>query len=174
MKPEPILHLCIPTFNRGQLLETAINSLRQQANDSYRWRVVVVNNHSTDDTAERLQRLQQQWPRLTAVSEDQQGSSIARNRGLAECSNGWILFSEDDCTFPDDYVDRALEMVDRYAPAMFGGPIYPCYQRPPPRWWRDDYGVYSHPKLTGRAQRISLSGRQHRFCAGCTAQGRRL
>ncbi len=158
MQSTPILHLCIPTFNRARLLEAAINSLRQQANDSARWRVVVVNNHSTDDTAERLQHLQQQWPRLITVSENQPGSSVARNRGLAECRKGWILFTEDDCTFPSDYVDRALGLLDRYAPVMFGGPIYPRYDHPPPRWWRDDYGTYSHPKLTGRSKRISLSG----------------
>ena len=158
IQSEPILHLCIPTFNRAHLLEMSLNSLQQQANDNDRWRVLVVNNNSTDDTQQRLQRLQQQWARLNVVFENQQGSAIARNRGLAECRKGWILYIDDDCTFPSDYVDRALDVIDRYAPAMFGGPCYPRYDHQPPYWWRDDYGIYSHPKLTGRSNRISLSG----------------
>ena len=155
---EPTLHLCIPTYNRSHLVEEAICSLQLQDNAGPRWRLLVVDNASSDDTPQRLARLQRKWPRLITVRENRQGLSHARNRGIAECASGWILFADDECTFPTDYVSRALSVIDRYAPVLFGGPVYPRYHDSPPRWWRDNYGTYSIPSLLGRSDRIFFSG----------------
>lgn len=154
----PILTVAIPTYNRAFYVTTAVESLRGQANTSLRWRVVVVDNNSTDDTAARLQRIADEWPRLTVVREFKQGSSPARNRALEMCDGGWLLFTDDEAKFPVDYVDRALDIVDQRRPAMFGGPIHPWYPESPPAWWLDDYGSFSLPWQAGRGGRIYLSG----------------
>lgn len=153
-----LLTVAIPTFNRAFYVTTAVESLRAQANDSQRWRVIVVDNNSTDDTATRLQRISAVWPRLTVVREVKQGSSQARNRALEMCDDGWLLFADDEAKFPSDYIDRALRIMDERRPAIFGGPIYPWYPEPPPAWWRDDYGSFSLPWRAGRGGRIYLSG----------------
>lgn len=153
----PMLTVAIPTFNRAFYVTTAVESLRGQANVSQRWRVVVVDNNSTDDTAARLRGIAAEWPRLTVVHEPRPGASIARNRALEEANEGYILYVDDECKFPADYIDRALAIIDRLAPAMFGGPIHPWYIVPPPAWFRDDYGAYSLPWATGSSNRISFS-----------------
>ena len=75
---DPSLTLAIPTFNRAFYVTAAIESLRQQTNTSARWRVVVVDNNSTDDTAARLKEKAAQWPRLTVLFEPTPGASIRR------------------------------------------------------------------------------------------------
>lgn len=152
------LTIAIPTFNRAELVEIAVRNLMAQANTGPRWRVLVIDNRSTDDTAARLERLQREWTRLEVLNERRQGLSFARNRALDACDGGWLLFADDECKFPPDYVDRALAIIDTKAPAMFGGPVRPWYPTQPPHWYRDEYGSFSLPWLAPRASRIYLSG----------------
>ena len=153
----PKLTLAIPTFNRAFYVTSAIESLRRQANASDRWRVVVADNNSTDDTNARLRALAAAWPRLTVLFVAEPGASIARNRALEEAAKGYVLYADDECKFPPDYIDRALEIIDTHAPKMFGGPILPWYVTKPPAWFPPDYGSYSLPWATGKADRVSLS-----------------
>lgn len=153
----PRLAIAIPTFNRSFYVTTAVESLRAQANTSDRWRVIVADNNSTDDTADRLAEMARMWPRLTVLHVSEPGASIARNRALQAAGEGFILYADDECKFPADYVDRALAIVDRHAPKLFGGPILPWYVTPPPFWFPPDYGSYSLPWATGRSDRISFS-----------------
>ena len=152
------LLIAIPTYNRAKLITTAIRSLMQQQNNGPRWSVLVVDNNSNDGTGERLRELGQAWPRLASVREVKPGSSNARNCALQTCRTDYLLFADDDSTFPTDYVDRALAIIDDRRPLMFGGPIHPWFTEDPPKWFREEYGSYSLPQLTRRARRISLSG----------------
>lgn len=158
MTEPPILTVAIPTYNRSAYVTTAIESLRGQTNVSKRWRVVVVDNNSSDDTAVRVRDQAAAWPRLAYVREDKQGLSHARNRALAMCAGGWLLFADDEAKFPADYVDRALGIIDTRAPVVFGGPIYPWYPQAPPGWWLDEYGSFSLPWSASTGSRIYLSG----------------
>lgn len=157
MSVPPLLTLAIPTFNRAVYVTTAVESLRGQANTSDRWRVVVADNNSSDDTAARLAPLAAAWPRLRVLSVPEPGASIARNRAMEHAGAGWVLYADDECKFPPDYIDRALAIIDRRAPKMFGGPILPWYVEPPPTWFPPEYGSYSLPWATGRSDRISFS-----------------
>ena len=175
MSDAPTLVIGIPTFNRAFYVAGAIDSLRGQANASARWRVVVVDNNSTDDTAARLALLSAQWPRLTALFAREPGASIARNRALAWAAetcgrDSYILYADDECKFPADYVDRALALIDAHRPAMFGGPIHPWYVTPPPAWFRPEYGSYSLPWATGLSDRISLSAGNMGFAVAALQQ----
>lgn len=147
--PNPVLTIAIPTYNRAAFVETAVNSLRQQSNAGERWRVIVVNNNSSDDTAERLAKAASVWPRLKVLFEPEAGASAARNCAVHACSNGYILFADDECKFPPNYVDRALALIDQHAPNMFGGPILPWYVETPPAWFWPEYGSYSLDKGDG-------------------------
>jgi len=152
------LLIAIPTFNRGELVEIAVRSLMQQANESARWKILVVNNNSTDDTEVRLGGLAAQCSRLTYVFEPEPGLSHARNRAVKECKARYVLFADDECKFPSNYVDQTLTIIDKRKPKIFGGPVLPWYSEPPPTWFKNEYGSYSLPYATSRAHRISLSG----------------
>ena len=153
-----ILTVAIPTFNRADLLGIALQSLAEQDAEPEGWRVLVVDNNCTDQTAVQVSTMATKWPRLSLVSEPRQGLSHARNRALACCNSGWLLFVDDECTFPPGYVARALTIVRERRPLVFGGPIRPWYQKPPPAWFRPEYGSFSLPWATGRSNRIFLSG----------------
>ncbi len=85
----------IPTRNRRRLLQRTLGTvLAQQGVD---FDVVVVDEGSTDDTPEMLERLPYDHGRLTVLRHEQaQGVSAARNAGIAVATGQWVAFVDDD------------------------------------------------------------------------------
>ena len=80
------LSLIIATYNRAESLLTALQSVVEQDAPKEQWECVVVNNNSTDDTADRFRSFAEAHPdvKLRMVDEVRQGLSFARNRGIVE------------------------------------------------------------------------------------------
>ncbi|MDX9768218.1 MAG: glycosyltransferase family 2 protein [Ectothiorhodospiraceae bacterium] len=155
---DPLLTIAICTHDRADLVMNALASLGRQTDGSDAWQILVIDNACRDDTTARVERAIRDEPRIGLMHEPRTGLSHARNAAFAHCATPWILYVDDDSTFPPDYVERALRIIRERRPQVFGGPVTPWYQTPPPAWFRDEYGSYSLPHRTGRSQRIFLSG----------------
>jgi glycosyltransferase involved in cell wall biosynthesis len=85
----------IPTHNRVSMLERALRAaLGQQGVDH---QVVVVDDGSSDGTAELLGELVRDEPRLTVIRhETPRGVARARNAGIARAEGAWTAFLDDD------------------------------------------------------------------------------
>ena len=81
----------IPTYNSGPLVVEAVNSVLAQTRPADE--IIVVDDGSTDDTAERLAAF---GAAVRYVRKDNGGVSTARNRGVAEASGDWIAFLDAD------------------------------------------------------------------------------
>lgn len=111
--------MIIPTHNRVDCLPTALASvLRQTWSDL---EVLVVDDASTDGTAEYLARFPD--PRVRVVRLDrQQGAGGARNEGLKRLRNEWIAFQDsDDCWAPRK-LEKQMAAADRSGPEL--GVVY--------------------------------------------------
>ena len=80
-------------------------------------RVIVIDNASPDDSADRVQRLAQRDPRITLVRNDEnRGFAAACNQGATAVSQPWIAFVN-----PDAYVERdTLSRLVAHATARAG------------------------------------------------------
>ncbi|MEM9806454.1 MAG: glycosyltransferase, partial [Cyanobacteria bacterium P01_D01_bin.56] len=78
----------IPTYNGAQRLPKVLEALRSQLNtDGFQWEVLVVDNNSSDATAELIKNYQANWsasPSLRYSFEIRQGAAYARQRGMHE------------------------------------------------------------------------------------------
>jgi GT2 family glycosyltransferase len=70
--------------------------------------VVVVDNGSTDATAEVALGFRGQLPGLRVVSEPRAGEGFARNRGLAEADGDLVAFTDADCVPREDWLEAAV------------------------------------------------------------------
>ena len=78
----------------GRTLEALrAQDLRQE------WEVVVVDDGSTDSTAQIASQVAEVDPRFRLVSQSSAGPAHARNRGVAEASGELLAFTDADC-FP--------------------------------------------------------------------------
>ena len=131
------LTLLIPTHNRSRELLRALESVARQELDPALWECVVVDNASTDDTAETFDRFAAAHPalHLRRVYEPAAGVSHARNRGLREATTELIASIDDDERINPGFLAAYLRFFDEHPAAeVAGGRIiaeYPCGR---PRW----------------------------------------
>ena len=100
----------IPTFNRPQMLKEAIDSIRAQTHPH--WELLVVDDHSTDNTAEVIKRYQKADPRIRYLKNPKKGVTSARNHGVKAANSHIIAFLDhDDISWPHRFESqlRAME-----------------------------------------------------------------
>jgi GT2 family glycosyltransferase len=114
----PRVSLVLPTFNRREALrDTLPFTLAVEGVDE----VVIVDDGSSDGTCEFLSTIAD--PRLRVVRHERRlGQPTCRNRGVAETNGDWVVFGEDDCRLPPDYVGSMLADADRHRADLVGAP----------------------------------------------------
>ena len=93
------LTIVIPSYNRKALLRHTLNSIKRSPVAGVP--IVVVDNASTDGTAEFLESYCNQNPDVRSVFEPNRNAAAARNRGLSMVSTRWVYFFDSDDEFED-------------------------------------------------------------------------
>lgn len=125
-----MLSIIICTYNREQYLGETLERLAANRYDGS-WELVLVNNNSTDSTAQICATFQTAHPEVPFryVLETNQGLSHARNRGMREAKGDWLVFLDDDAFVEHDYLDRLVRYIhDIPDMEAFGGRIYPLFE----------------------------------------------
>lgn len=135
------ISVIICTYNRAALLEECLQSLVEQTLALPEFEVVVVDNHSTDQTAAIAQQFEAIFPHFRYVFEATQGLSHARNRGFREAAAAWVLFLDDDAKAAKNMLERAVQTIENQPFQLFGGVALPWYKYPKPYWFKDKYGT---------------------------------
>ena len=130
------------TYNRAELLRSALQTLCEQTINKSDYEVLVVDNNSQDSTPNLTKTFCQNYPNIRYFLETRQGLSHARNRGWQEAKGLYVAYVDDDCKMPTQWLKIAMRIIDRIAPTAFGGPAYAFYNSPKPYWWQDKYGTY--------------------------------
>jgi glycosyltransferase involved in cell wall biosynthesis len=128
----------IATYNRADLLDETLASIaRMRVSPSLAWDAIVVDNNSTDDTRQVVERYIPSFPvRLRYLFEKQQGRSSALNAGIAQAEGTVLVFTDDDVQVVDGWLDAAVTpLLDRHGHLAYtGGPVHPIWGADPPRW----------------------------------------
>lgn len=99
-----LVSILINNFNYGRYVVQAARSALEQ---SYRdVEVIVIDDGSTDDSLARLAELTD--PRLTVISQPNQGQASACNHGWRRASGQWVLFLDADDLIDPDTIERAI------------------------------------------------------------------
>ena len=132
--PDATVLIC--TYNRAAFLGSTLDSLARTRVSRVRWNVVVVDNNSTDATADVVKSRIATYPvALTYLFEPSQGKSHALNTGLAATTAGIVLFTDDDVLVPERWIDAACRpMLDDPSIDYVGGPVRPIWEEPCPTW----------------------------------------
>ena len=92
-KQSPLITVIIPTYNHGNFLSDALDSVISQSFPY--WEMLVVDNNSTDDTYEVLASYSD--PRIHILQIHNEGSiAKSRNLGLTLANGDWIAFLDSD------------------------------------------------------------------------------
>ncbi len=119
----PDISVIIPVYNGAQVIAACLESLLNQNYPSNAYEIIVVNNASTDSTAQVVEK----YPvRLLYCA--QRGPSAARNYGIAHSSPSIVAFTDDDCIASPGWLSSLASAYADPTVVGAGGPIL-AYQR---------------------------------------------
>src|SRR6187551_2399542 len=92
--PTPLVSVIVPTFNRAYCLNRAVDSVLAQTHANCE--VLIVDDGSTDDTAERVQQWYGNRSNVRYLKQANAGVSAARNTGLRAATGDFIALLDSD------------------------------------------------------------------------------
>jgi GT2 family glycosyltransferase len=102
--------LIIPTYNRRDALLETLRAVAGLDFPADRWEAVVVDDGSTDDTAEAVRAWQQaSGAPVSYIRQNNAGPAAARNRGAALARGDVLLFMDNDIVVRSDFLRGHLE-----------------------------------------------------------------
>lgn len=111
----PAISVVIPTYNRVQLLGRCLTSLLNQSLDKRRFEIIVVDDGSTDETADMITELTKKTTHsVRSYRQENKFSGSARNQGISEASGDIILSMDDDILADPNLLKQHLELHDKY------------------------------------------------------------
>ncbi|MGH3712664.1 MAG: glycosyltransferase [Micromonosporaceae bacterium] len=115
----PTLSIVIPAYNEENYLPGTLAAIHHAAHDD-RVEVIVVDNGSTDATAEVARR-----HGAAVTVEPRRGIGAARNTGAVHADAEWLLFIDADTPIPDNAI---TEVLNALAAGAVGGALRPMYR----------------------------------------------
>lgn len=106
MPKDPLISIYMPTKNRVSILKRAVNSVLDQTYTN--WELIVIDDASTDGTAEYLSKLTKENTKIQYYSNKvSYGACVARNKAIS-MSNGSLITGLDD---DDEFLNNRLELL---------------------------------------------------------------
>jgi hypothetical protein len=124
MMPPRKVSVIIPTRDYGRYIGEAIESLQHL--EDVDWECVVIDDGSTDDTAEIVSALAASDGRIVYLGQAAAGPSAARNAGLAATSGEFVQFLDADDLLGQCKLRHHLDVFARHpeADVVYGGARY--------------------------------------------------
>ena len=108
------ISVILPVYNVERYVEKCIRSIESQDLQQEQFDIICVNDGSPDNSREVIIQLQKEFGNIKLIDQENQGVSVARNKGLEAADSQYVLFID-----PDDYVAESslktlLDQADKY------------------------------------------------------------
>src|SRR5208337_1912563 len=140
-----MLTVLMATRNRARILGDVLESYCHLEPPSSGWKLVIVDNGSTDHTPQVIASFANRLP-LCSVCEPKLGKNNALNSGLGLVEGDLTVLTDDDAFPHTDWLVELRNAADTHlAHSVFGGVVVPRWELPPPNWtqWVDPGPVYT-------------------------------
>ncbi|MFZ3071322.1 MAG: glycosyltransferase [Anaerolineaceae bacterium] len=146
------------THNGASRIKTVLEHLARQAfQEPIPWEIVLVDNASTDGTAQVARTNWNSSVPLRIINEPTLGVSYARITGMNHCQYAYLGFIDDDNWVAPDWVERAYDAMDsKDDVAAIGSSSDAVFETPPPAWFHrfsKNYAVGDQYEYSGKIQK---------------------
>ena len=120
---KPDVTIVIPARNAAKTLGAVLEDLISEVPETVS--IVVVDDHSSDDTAHVATTYCDRIPRLRVVRGAGNGPAAARNLGVRAADTAWIAFTDADVRIPPGWFAAGAAAATRGAVDVLEGPVTP-------------------------------------------------
>lgn len=105
------ISIIIPAYNVEAYIEKCINSVINQTYDDIE--VIIINDGSTDNTAEIIEKYSKIDNRIKIVNKYNSGVSDSRNVGIEMFTGDYVFFLDSDDWVEKDYIIKAVDVLEK-------------------------------------------------------------
>jgi glucosyl-dolichyl phosphate glucuronosyltransferase len=123
----------IPTRNRAKLLGYCLESLTRQTIPLNLFEVLVIDNGSTDQTAEVVNGFFERL-NLKYFHASEPGLHVGRHEGMRRASTDILIYGDDDIEATPSWIEAIINAFEDPTVVLVGGNNYPKFECSPPDW----------------------------------------
>lgn len=112
MNTAPFFSIIVPTYNQAKYLGEALDSIIGQTDAD--WEAVIVNDGSTDGTADILETYAQKESRFRIIHQKNGGTGSALNTALKEAKGQWVCWLSSDDVFEINKLQIHRKWINDY------------------------------------------------------------
>jgi len=120
------LSIIVPAYNAGKYIGNCIESIEGSSLSKEDFEIVVVNDGSTDNTDDCVLGKMLEYKNIILVETNDEGVSVARNRGLERAEGEYVAFVDADDVVKPDMFGKLLK-VSEEADADITGCGFYCF-----------------------------------------------
>lgn len=110
---EKLITVIIPCYNAKKYIENTVNSVLEQTISEEKYQILIINDGSTDNTLEILEKIEKKYPNLiSVVSQTNQGVAKTRNLGITLSESKYLTFLDADDLLAEDFLEKLLNTVE--------------------------------------------------------------
>jgi glycosyltransferase involved in cell wall biosynthesis len=109
----PTFSIIVPLYNKSLFIAEALASVQAQTYPALE--IIVIDDGSTDDGAERVKTISD--PRIRLLRQANAGVSIARNRGIELARGDFVLFLDADDRYLPGFLEAIMRLVGNFPSA---------------------------------------------------------
>lgn len=107
------ISVVIPCYNVAQYLDECLQSLVEQTYPHFE--AILINDASLDETGKKCDVWAEQDSRIRVIHQEKnRGVSVARNIGIREAQNDWILFLDSDDYIAPQHIATLVETATKH------------------------------------------------------------
>ncbi len=132
LDPATRFSIIIPARNEAENIGNCLQDLLSQNYPAHLVEIIVINDHSTDDTAAIVQSLIREYPKqiqLIDLEEKLRGQEMnaykkkAIEIAIGESRGEWIVTTDADCRLPNQWLALYDAYIQQHKPVMVAGPV---------------------------------------------------
>lgn len=114
----PQISIIIPAFNATKTILKCLESIFAQTQQDFE--IIVVNDGSTDATAQQLEKAGEKWPgKIQIINQTNQGAPAARNHGFARSKGEYLFFCDADAVLRPDCLKKMFQALQNNPQASY-------------------------------------------------------
>jgi glycosyltransferase involved in cell wall biosynthesis len=155
LNDKPLVSVIVPSYNYGCFIGTTLESLQTQTLAN--WECLVIDDGSTDDTAEVVARYSKADPRIKFFRQQNRRQAAARNHGLVQMSGQYVQFLDADDLIEPEKLERQVAYLENHPDVdiLYGSVRYFRSEAPGERlftmWGQDKPWM---PGISGRGKPV--------------------
>lgn len=102
----PLVSVVVPAYNEAVVIDNCVRSIVRSRYPRYE--VLCVDDGSSDDTFDRMRRLADELPGVSAMTQDNAGKGAALNTGITHARGSVLLLVDADGVFGPDTITQML------------------------------------------------------------------